>query len=289
MVSSTPHATESGAHSLEKDCTQPDMRPLEPTGLLYDVARTLEDVTTAWQLVYRSYRQTNLIAPNPVGLHTLAPVIGPQTMVACGRIGDALASTLSSYTDGPAGLPLDAVYADELAQLRHSGRRLSEIGLLADRRANPSRTLNSLFDLMRFGVLYGIHCGMDDVVIGVHPRHAPFYQRLIGFEVAGPEKSYATVNDHPVVLLRLDLRTTPYQPKLPRGLKYFMANRIAREAFDSRFGFSDEALTNTDIDRFRAWNAGRLRIVSEGSGQSGASNPAALAGDQTTAPRALAG
>ncbi|MFA9480087.1 hypothetical protein ACERK3_17570 [Phycisphaerales bacterium AB-hyl4] len=259
---------------------QTERRPLEQTGLSYDVAGTADAVIEAWRLVYRSYRRAGLIASNPANLHSLPEIIGPQTMVACGRLGTEVVSTISSYTDGPTGLPLDQVYPDELTQLRRRGRRLAEIGLLADRRENPSRTLNSLFDLMRFGVLYDIHCGMDDTVIGVHPRHAPFYQRMIGFEIAGPERSYATVNDQLVVLLRLDLRTTPYQSRLPRGLKYFMDNRIPPEAFDQRFTFAEPALVNSDIGRFRAWSDDHRRLAREKSAEPDSLNRADVSEDR---------
>src|SRR6185503_13907745 len=47
--------------------------------------------------------------------------------------------------------------------------------------------------------------GATDVVIEVNPRHVAYYQKLLLFEVCGPEKPCPRVNGAPAVLLRLDL------------------------------------------------------------------------------------
>src|SRR5690606_13047267 len=141
----------------------------------------------------------------------------------------------SSYLDSSRGLPLDRCYGQELNALRRERRSLLEVGLFADRREQVNRSLDSLLELMRYAFYFGVHTNTDDLMIGVHPRHAPFYVRRIGFEVAGPEKAYATVRDHPAVLLRLDLKDAQQRARTPRGLRYFLDRPLPPDAFDQRY------------------------------------------------------
>jgi len=226
---------------------------LQPkTGLEYHVARSLADVRDAWHLVHQSYVRHGLIDPNKHELHAVPEAIGPHAAVVLGRIGPVCASTLTAFTDQAQGLALDHAYPDELEALRAAGRRLCEVGLFADRRQHLYRSAASLFDLMRFSVLYAMHQQMDDVVIGVHPRHAPFYRRLIGFKPAGPEKTYATVNDNAVVLLRLDLHEAPNRRPLPRGLRYFLEHPVSDEAFEQRVRLTPDTIRGTPLEAFTA-------------------------------------
>src|SRR2546421_4112568 len=173
------------------------------TGLHYHIASTIEDVLDAWRLVYLSYQRDELIDPNPFGIHTVPQAVGPNTAVAIARYGNLAVSTLSAYADGPAGLPLESVYHWEIEAIRRSGRLPMEVGLLADRRDQVSRSVESLFELMRFAFYFAVDLASEQGivgVVGVHPRHAPFYKRLFGFEQIGALKSYPSVRDRPVVL-----------------------------------------------------------------------------------------
>ena len=222
------------------------------TGLAFAAAQTLAEVVDAWTLVYRSYLQAGLIRSNPWRLHTVPQAIQPRAAVICGRIGELMVSTISGYVDQPdgAGLPLDAVYPDQLAELRREGRQLLEIGLFADRREHIERSIEALLELMRRVTYFGVTLGCTDGVVGVHPRHAPFYERLLGFERIGEEKTYSLVKDNPVVLLRLDWDGKISLPKPPRGLRYFRDNPISLEAFAQRFVLSKQAVAGTDLEQY---------------------------------------
>jgi hypothetical protein len=191
-----------------------------------------------------------LIEPNEARLHTVPEAVGSHAAVAMGRIGPVCASTLTAFADQERGLALDHVYPEELEAIRSAGRRLCEVGLFADRRQHMYRSAASLFDLMRYGVHFGWHQQLDDLVIGVHPRHAPFYRRLIGFKPAGPERRYATVNDAAVVLLRLDLHEAPQRRPLPRGLRYFIEHPVPAEEFDHRARLTSEQITGSRLEAF---------------------------------------
>ena len=126
------------------------------TGLHYHVANSIEEPLDAWRLVYLSYQRDELIDPNPFGIHTVSQAVGTKTAIALARFGNLAVSTLSAYADGPTGLPLDTVYHAELEALRRSGRLAMEVGLLADRREQVSRSVESLFELMRFAFYFAV-------------------------------------------------------------------------------------------------------------------------------------
>jgi len=222
------------------------------TGLNYSVARTLQDVLEAWQLVYKAYRADDLIDVNPYEIHTTPQAIGPNSAVITACIGPLAVGTISGYRDGPLGLPLDSVYRPELERLRHSGRKLMEVGLFADRRQHLNRAAEGLFELMRFAYFFGVHLQVDDFVIGVHPRHAAFYMRLLAFEQIGQVKTYPTVKDHAVVLLRLKLDERTEQTKLPKGLAYFLENRVPNEAYSQRYLFDDQSVSGSPLAGYLA-------------------------------------
>lgn len=219
-------------------------------GLSFQVASTLEQVTEAWELVYSSYLRIGLISPNAHHLHTHSHAISCDTAVICGYIDRVLVSTLSSYIDGPDGLPLDAVYHEELQELRADGRTLLELGLFADRREHLFRSIEALLELMRYNCYFGVTHECTDAVIGVHPHHVDFYTRLLGFDVVGEQKTYDMVNDHPVVLLRLDWPAKTSAARLPRGLKHMLANPLDRQVYDQRFALNVATIVDSRIDRF---------------------------------------
>jgi hypothetical protein len=178
--------------------------------------------------------------------------VGPHAAVTAGWIGPVCASTFTAFVDQQSGLALDHVYPEELNAIRAEGRRLCEVGLFADRRQHLYRSAWSLFDLMRFGLHYARHQGVDDIMMGVHPRHAPFYRRFFGFTTAGAERQYATVNDHPVLLLRFDMHEAPQRQPLPRGLRYLIDHPVPAEEFENRVRLTPEKIAGTPLNDFSA-------------------------------------
>jgi hypothetical protein len=221
--------------------------------LQLSIARTVDDVIEAWQLVYFAYRRAKLIDANPFRLHTPPQAIGSSTLVLIGRLGYMAANTISGYVDRTGSLPLDTVYADELGTLRKQGRRLMEIGLFADRRDHVQRSAKGLLDLMRFMFFFAKHGGVDDVVIGIHPSHAAFYQRMFAFQPTGQIRKYPVVNNAPVRLLRVDMHAIMKIDPLPRGLAFFASHQLPSIAFKDRYLFDDPALRNSPIVKYLAY------------------------------------
>lgn len=130
--------------------------------------------------------------------------------------GDSVAGTLTLGLDSPQGMVVDQLYRAEADKLRALGRRICDVTKLAvDQEIKSKNVLGALFHL---SVIYGrnIH-NATDFLIEVNPRHAPFYQRMIGFEFSGEERLCPRVNA-PAVLMKLDLAYADEQVKKYGGL-----------------------------------------------------------------------
>lgn len=154
------------------------------------------------------------------GLHTgdaHHQQLRPDCITLVASCADEIFGTVTLRLDGDEGLLADTLYRDELAFLRRPDARLCEITKLAvDTHHNTKEVLGALFHLI---YIHGrlIH-GMTSVVIEVHPRHAGFYRRMLGFTTIGEQKACPRVNDAPAVLLHLDLRHVDEQIALLGGL-----------------------------------------------------------------------
>jgi len=224
--------------------------PKSSTGLTYRVARDLEEVTAAWELVYKAYRRKELVDANPYRLHTAPQAIGSHAAVIIGYMGGLPVTTLTAIADHNDSLPLDRVYSPELTSLRTNGHRLLEVGLYADRRQHLSRSVDTLLELMRFAFYFAINMKCTDFVIGVHPRHARLYARAFGFENYGQPRTYPAVNHRPVVLLRGDIQLRLSQQKIHPALEFFAKNPVPQSLFAQPFAFEPDQIAGSVIETF---------------------------------------
>lgn len=274
----TPLAPISTAPTLAQCVLAASLQRSEPVR----VARHLDEVLAAWNLVYRVYRHAGLIPINPAEVHTTTQAINPASAVFFSGDSRRAAATLTAIPDTADGLPLDRVYRAQLDAFRDAGHHLLEVGLFADHRQLPhhdtarhdhpatqhipldlrgaNRLLHSgpqalatTINLMRFAFAYGRHRGVTDFVIGVHPRHARFYARAFGFLHAGPELVYPSVNHRPVVLLRANIQRNLAIRPMPYALHYAVECPVGPEVFSQRFVMPlshDGGLDDNPILRF---------------------------------------
>lgn len=221
----------------------------QPADLQISIAATREEVAAAWNLVYNSYRQADLIADNPYHIHTVPHALRPGTSVILGRMDGEIVSTLTIMHDGGEGLPLDRVYRSRLDELRSEGRRLMEVGLFADRRLSIGRATAAFMEMMRF-VFYNSCYSLADIMIGVHPSHAPFYQRNFGFQIDGPVDVHPLVNCRPVILLRGDTQAQLKANPIPQQLIDYVNRPLPRAAFDERARLHPQSVEGTVIASF---------------------------------------
>lgn len=141
-------------------------------------ANVLIDRMYAW----RGYKRGNLTKKDP---HRI-------TLVSYGMDNQVI-GTITVGMDAPGGLLADENYRKELDGLRAKGRKVCEFNALAiDSGIKSKRVISSLFHI---AMLYpwGLF-GYTDSVIEVTPRHAKFYQRMLGFTLLGEERVCPRVN-----------------------------------------------------------------------------------------------
>ncbi len=170
---------------------------------------------------HRHDRAVRLLIERMYSWRGLAPVDAdvatarPDRITLVASDESAIFGTVTLGLDGRDGILADALYPEELARLRRRGARLCELTRLAmDTHHNAREVLGALLHLV---YIHGrlIH-GASDVVIEVHPRHAGFYRRMLGFSPIGEERVCQRVNA-PAVLLHLDLRHVDEQIALHGG------------------------------------------------------------------------
>jgi hypothetical protein len=122
------------------------------------------------------------------------------TLTAAER--DAVIGTISIGFDSPIGLLCDELYLEEINVLRDKGLRVCEFTKLAiDSVVRSKRVLASLFHV---AYIYAHRIkGFHQLVIEVNPRHVRYYERMLGFQVAGPRRMNRRVSA-PAVMMSLD-------------------------------------------------------------------------------------
>lgn len=225
----------------------------------YRPARSLEEVILAWRNVHQCYLENGLVDDNRHGIHLVPQAVSPATLVvltepsaeSCEDEPDSGGiATISGYPDIGEGLPLDDVFPEEMNALRAAGRKLMEVGLLADGRSGKSRCMETKFALMRWIYFYGIYFGQTDLVLGVHPRHVAFYKRFLGAVEFAAESTCARVKGARVVGLRMDLIGTLLADPRPRGIHQFLREPILRDDLANRFMLRWSAIEGTVIGEY---------------------------------------
>ncbi len=150
---------------------------------------------------------------------------------------EATIGTITVGFDSSSGLYVDDLFLRETDALRAAGRNICEFTKLAmDSVVRSKRVLASLFHV---AYIYAHRMmGFDDLLIEVNPRHVRYYERMLGFEVLGPERLNRRVNA-PAVLMRLDLTHAHNQIANFGGKPEF--SLLERSLYPYFFSVSEEA------------------------------------------------
>lgn len=180
--------------------------------LQYGLARSRDDLTQAFRLVFESYYDAGLVTEKPSGIRLTPHHLMPTSEVLVAKLDGVVTSTLSMFGDGYLGLPMESMYAEQIQELRDRGLRLAEIGCLADRRSSPVRFMDTFIQLGRLLAQICKVRGIDGLVAVMHPKHARLYQRVMGFKQIGDLSQCPYANGNPAVAVSMcfeDHRGTP--------------------------------------------------------------------------------
>ena len=118
----------------------------------------------------------------------------PNSITFTASSGQNIIGTLTLNVDSAAGLGADLTFPDELEKFRKApGSRLCELTKFAFDTSSPARPrLAALFHII---FIYGsLHHRCTDLFIEVNPRHARFYEVMLGFKRVGEPRKNGSVN-----------------------------------------------------------------------------------------------
>ena len=192
---------------LEKPC-QPCAVRVPGIGRAIDVkiASKRSEWEAAYQLVAENYRNRGYDPPWGKALRFTPYHALPDTTTYIALSEGQVIGTLSLVLDNVLlGLPMESIYAEEIADLRRAHRRLGEVTSLADNGLSVREFIPIFVGLMSLMAQHFSSQGADTWVITVNPRHSSFYRKIMGFVPLGERRSYPTVQNHPAEAYMLDV------------------------------------------------------------------------------------
>jgi len=183
-------------------------------------AKSEEEIHEAHHLVRRRYEWRGYDVPEaqpPCGM-------AQNRLVFIARDGDATVGTITLGLDGREGLTAEGTYPEAIGAARAEGRRVCEVTRFAiSEEADSKAVLAALFSLAY--ATASVH-GATDVYVEVNPRHVRFYQRVLGFFIAGNERMCQRVKA-PSVLLTI--RMHDLEQRLSKLNESVMAREMREE------------------------------------------------------------
>ena len=225
-------------------------------------AETLEELKAAYRLVYKEFLKRGYCAPNVSEMHYHFFCTLPESRTFFLEEKGKLLGTLSLIVDSPCGLPLEAVFHDELNALRKPERKLAEVGLLAmdesafgekrflltnfQKLASTFKLFKIMFDCARFS-------GVTDLIIGIHPKHEALYRYLM-FETIGPVRSYPGVCGKPVLQMRLRMESAIQGASLGKiAPRYFVERATFPNVLKKHYPWTNQAVRELLVDTQSLW------------------------------------
>lgn len=212
------------------------------SGLQYRIVKNRWERLGAYRLVYETYLNRGLIPPNRYRLRVTPYLMLPTTQTFIAVRNQEIVCTVSLVGDGELGLPMESVYFQEVAEARAKGLYVGEVSCLASRYADFRHFLPIFVQLTRLMAQHARRHGMDQFLIAVHPKHARFYERFMGFEQIGPLREFPSVQDAPAVCCCLDFARIDRER--PKCWNEFFGTPLAPSKLDSH------PITQEEVDYF---------------------------------------
>jgi hypothetical protein len=203
---------------------------LAADGIELRIAASREERAAAFRLVYQSYLRSGLGEPNQYQMRVTPYHLLPTTEIFLATCHGEPIFTMTLVIDGTLGLPMECVYADEVARRREEGLKLGEVSCLADRRRHFRGFFPVFVQLSQLMAQHAWRRGLDELLVAVHPRHARFYRQFMQFKPIGAQRAYPTVKNHPAVALALNFAEV--ERHRPESFDTFFGQRLPDEALE---------------------------------------------------------
>lgn len=228
----------------------------------YGIAADRLELGAAFRLVHDNYLRCGYISRQPHGIKVDPYSLLPGTTAFVAKVEETVVATMSLIADSPVGLPMEAVYPDEIAALRAEGCRVGEVSALADRRAAMRRSINVLLELSRLLFLHArSQSELTDLCIAVHPHHVDYYRKLLKFEPLGGLTYYDAVHGAPAIALRLNIASLELKAQTDARLRRLLKGRQSENSsLEKTWHFTDEDARYFLVERSNALAQAPARV-----------------------------
>jgi hypothetical protein len=170
-----------------------------------------------------------LMDPNAYRMRVTPWHLLPTTDIFVAIHEDEIVYTITLISDDSQGVPMQAIYPEAVDALRAAEIYFAEVSCLASRRGcfSPHKMFDIFVQLVGLTIQYARHNDLQQLLIAIHPRHARFYRRALGFEQIGGLKRYEAVRGNPAVACVHDFVRLDLQP-------YLLYDRVYATRFDWR-------------------------------------------------------
>lgn len=164
----------------------------------FRLARSRRDLTGAFELLQRRYAEAGLSADRSAELRVLPYHLWRETQIFVAVHRGKVIGSVSLTRDGnDSGIPMESTYGDVVERLRRERQSFGEVCSLTVDSPGDRSTGEIFGQLTRMIMFFSRHIGLDQLVAVVHPRHAKFYQRAMGFDTIGGPTQYHQVAGQP--------------------------------------------------------------------------------------------
>ncbi|CAB1064514.1 hypothetical protein D1BOALGB6SA_9310 [Olavius sp. associated proteobacterium Delta 1] len=187
----------------------------------------------AYELINKLYSQMGIVQKKDYGLWlSIYDALPETTTLTAEDDQGCCGGTLTIVFDSPIGLPADALFKEEIDEIRNSGRQICEFVSLGIGKT-VKNSIKVLACLFYCGFLHAWQRNKSrELVITVHSRYENFYRRNIFFDRIGPERKYAKVNGEPTVLLKISLAALSRLRRTHRAFPFNMMNFSDQEELE---------------------------------------------------------
>lgn len=228
---------------VERDGETRETRPAWQD-IEFRLAQTRLDLYASFRLLQQRYVAAGLSTSNqPIRIEPFH--FWRQTQVCVAVRKGRVVGCLTLVRPGPFGMPSEHSHPEMLGAVP-PGSAVGEVTSFAIANDCGLHSLDIFLGLTQLVQRFGLQNEVEFIFAVVHPRHARFYQRAIGFKVIGEELPCARVEGKPGVALMVELT----------------ANEECRPQWQDSFAPDDPTAGHIDL-RPRAMTDSQKRFFSQ--------------------------
>ena len=166
-------------------------------------AANFNEICSAFELVYRYYAAMGYLKQRSIEMFFSGFSLLPSARIFVSVSNSEVLSTTTVVVDGPAGLPCENAFEQELILLRDASRNIAQVYMFARQPRRPGNM--ATMQLLKAIFWWCSDLAIDDLLVVVEPELAPYYQTTFGLEQIGSARPQTHASGKDGILMRLNL------------------------------------------------------------------------------------